>query len=600
MSLNVFSLFCIDTFVTTFNNTHTTPHFTHTHTHTHTHTSFAGFAHYSLVTRRWRKFGSRVQEQSFSARGLAWWGPFLIVSATSSSSGEDSLRVYPRSQNLDHKHVVFTRRLNKPSLMINVFGDFLIVYTAARRALVFSLHAYSKSKATVANQNSTNINNINSTHAASAPVSTHGTAQGSPASSMPATPLPLPDDALGFAPFGRRAPAAATNAAAAAAAAAAASSAAAAAAAAVINSAANGSGAAGASALGVAEASIAETDSVTMTLLWDIDLSAAVPSALNLITLSFVHVGTDTSNRAVPGALIANVAGRLLMFPREIFSPAADARLPQQLSAASNGGSGDKGSGNGVGSGGGSGGSAQQGSDAPFSQPVVLANDVECFWAPFLLHGTSREFGPSYQRFARQTSVEQRQQQQQQQQLQQQQQQPQQQQQQLPLSPSLVRKHLQEQQQQQQQQQQPQRTPNSSPSKSLQPPPPSASSSSSSLSALQQPWLQNDILGWEELELQQQLLEALWLGCGSHGMKVWLPLYSGQDYDNLAKRVMLPFKLSIYPLSVLFEDAVVLGAAHECSFSQSSAARNMPFYALERKTQLYLHHILRQVRCCVS
>ncbi|XP_072019324.1 guanine nucleotide exchange factor subunit RIC1-like [Amphiura filiformis] len=100
------------------------------------------------------------------------------------------------------------------------------------------------------------------------------------------------------------------------------------------------------------------------------------------------------------------------------------------------------------------------------------------------------------------------------------------------------------------------------------------------------------------------LMEALWLGCGAAGMKVWLPLFpEGEDKSHsfLSKRIMLPFKLKIYPLAVLFEDAVVLGAATDTlcldPFTPSPDSRTptMPFATLERTTQIYLHHILRQL-----
>ena len=58
---------------------------------------------------------------------------------------------------------------------------------------------------------------------------------------------------------------------------------------------------------------------------------------------------------------------------------------------------------------------------------------------------------------------------------------------------------------------------------------------------------------------------------------------------------MLPFDLNVYPLSVLFEDAVVLGALHEAYRSSASSVQVFPFCALERKTQIYLHHVLRQL-----
>lgn len=50
---------------------------------------------------------------------------------------------------------------------------------------------------------------------------------------------------------------------------------------------------------------------------------------------------------------------------------------------------------------------------------------------------------------------------------------------------------------------------------------------------------------------QAHLTEALWLFCGSHGMRVWLPLYprdGDKSHSFMSKRIMLPFHLKIYPL----------------------------------------------------
>nr|XP_006817611.1 PREDICTED: protein RIC1 homolog [Saccoglossus kowalevskii] len=101
------------------------------------------------------------------------------------------------------------------------------------------------------------------------------------------------------------------------------------------------------------------------------------------------------------------------------------------------------------------------------------------------------------------------------------------------------------------------------------------------------------------------LMEALWLGCGAVGMKVWLPLFptkEDQPHSFLAKRIMLPFKLQIYPLAVLFADAVVLGAANDVlAYDPTSPGtglscqQGLPYCVLERTTQIYLHHILRQL-----
>lgn len=103
------------------------------------------------------------------------------------------------------------------------------------------------------------------------------------------------------------------------------------------------------------------------------------------------------------------------------------------------------------------------------------------------------------------------------------------------------------------------------------------------------------------------LMEALWLGCGAAGMKVWLPLFPDRSeklhHSFLSKRIMLPFKLRIYPLAVLFEDAVVLGAANDMlsfepmtpSVERTRRCPSLPFTTLERTTQIYLHHLLRQL-----
>ncbi|XP_066502732.1 guanine nucleotide exchange factor subunit RIC1 isoform X1 [Hoplias malabaricus] len=108
---------------------------------------------------------------------------------------------------------------------------------------------------------------------------------------------------------------------------------------------------------------------------------------------------------------------------------------------------------------------------------------------------------------------------------------------------------------------------------------------------------------------KRHLVEALWLSCGEAGMKVWLPLFPRdhrKPHSFLSRRIMLPFLLNIYPLAVLFEDALVLGATNETllydnlgSHSQSSAEEPLetqfPFCTVERTSQIYLHHLLRQL-----
>ncbi|XP_065331674.1 guanine nucleotide exchange factor subunit Rich isoform X2 [Cloeon dipterum] len=96
------------------------------------------------------------------------------------------------------------------------------------------------------------------------------------------------------------------------------------------------------------------------------------------------------------------------------------------------------------------------------------------------------------------------------------------------------------------------------------------------------------------------LTEALWLYCGAHGMRVWLPLFP-RDGDKahtfMNKRIMLPFQLRIYPLAILFEDAIILGAENDTVLysSDSSSYFSLPFCLIQRTSQVYLHQILRQL-----
>ncbi|XP_076842410.1 guanine nucleotide exchange factor subunit RIC1 [Brachyhypopomus gauderio] len=110
---------------------------------------------------------------------------------------------------------------------------------------------------------------------------------------------------------------------------------------------------------------------------------------------------------------------------------------------------------------------------------------------------------------------------------------------------------------------------------------------------------------------KRHLVEALWLSCGGGGMKVWLPLFP-RDHRKpqsfLARRIMLSFQLNIYPLAVLFEDALVLGAANEAALYDGLGGHapgpapgaeqleaQFPFCTVERTSQIYLHHLLRQL-----
>ncbi|VVD01054.1 unnamed protein product [Leptidea sinapis] len=102
-----------------------------------------------------------------------------------------------------------------------------------------------------------------------------------------------------------------------------------------------------------------------------------------------------------------------------------------------------------------------------------------------------------------------------------------------------------------------------------------------------------------------QLSRALWLWCGALGARVWLPLLPGDAarrpdssrHTFMAKRIMLPFHLDIYPLTILFDDAILLGAENDTTLyaSESNSVFSLPFCVINRTSQVYLHQILRQL-----
>ena len=79
-------------------------------------------------------------------------------------------------------------------------------------------------------------------------------------------------------------------------------------------------------------------------------------------------------------------------------------------------------------------------------------------------------------------------------------------------------------------------------------------------------------------------------------MRVWLPLFPRNNEKLLSRRIMLPFLSDIYPLAVLFEEAIVLGAANDTvQYAGLCDTGGFPFSTLKRTCDIYLHQILRQL-----
>lgn len=99
--------------------------------------------------------------------------------------------------------------------------------------------------------------------------------------------------------------------------------------------------------------------------------------------------------------------------------------------------------------------------------------------------------------------------------------------------------------------------------------------------------------------------DCLWLYSGAHGMRVWLPILqqraeqSGAQrlHSFMSKRIMLSFPLKLYPLVILFDNVIVLGVENESTLytNESNSHFSLPFALMERKSQVYLHKVLRQL-----
>lgn len=114
-------------------------------------------------------------------------------------------------------------------------------------------------------------------------------------------------------------------------------------------------------------------------------------------------------------------------------------------------------------------------------------------------------------------------------------------------------------------------------------------------------WLSNST------QVGSPMRDCLWLFSGIHGMRVWLPILppsteqrrdsSHRLHTFMSKRIMLSFPLKLYPLVILFDNVIVLGVENETILytNESNSHFSLPFSQLERKSQVYLHKILRQL-----
>ncbi|XP_059780762.1 guanine nucleotide exchange factor subunit RIC1 isoform X6 [Balaenoptera ricei] len=98
-----------------------------------------GFAHYSLLTKKWKLFGNITQEQNMIVTGgLAWWNDFIVLACYNISDRQEELRVYLRTSNLDNAFAHVTKT-QAETLLLSVFRDMVIVFRADCSICLYSI-----------------------------------------------------------------------------------------------------------------------------------------------------------------------------------------------------------------------------------------------------------------------------------------------------------------------------------------------------------------------------------------------------------------------------------------------------------------------------
>nr|XP_054356810.1 guanine nucleotide exchange factor subunit RIC1 isoform X5 [Pongo pygmaeus] len=109
-----------------------------------------GFAHYSLLTKKWKLFGNITQEQNMIVTGgLAWWNDFMVLACYNINDRQEELRVYLRTSNLDNAFAHVTKA-QAETLLLSVFQDMVIVFRADCSICLYSIERKSDGPNTTA------------------------------------------------------------------------------------------------------------------------------------------------------------------------------------------------------------------------------------------------------------------------------------------------------------------------------------------------------------------------------------------------------------------------------------------------------------------
>lgn len=97
---------------------------------------------YSMVTRKWKLFGNETQEKDFIVTGgLLWWDEFIIMGCYSLVQKSDEIRLYPKDSKLDNRFAKIIA-MAAPVMLINLFKDQLVTFTADGFVTVFAITKY--------------------------------------------------------------------------------------------------------------------------------------------------------------------------------------------------------------------------------------------------------------------------------------------------------------------------------------------------------------------------------------------------------------------------------------------------------------------------
>ncbi|XP_064356977.1 guanine nucleotide exchange factor subunit RIC1-like isoform X7 [Dromaius novaehollandiae] len=98
-----------------------------------------GFAHYSLITKKWKLFGNVAQEQNMMVTGgLAWWNDFIVLACYNLNDHQEELRTYPQTSNLDNTFASVAK-VQADTLLLSVFRDIVILFRADCSICLYSI-----------------------------------------------------------------------------------------------------------------------------------------------------------------------------------------------------------------------------------------------------------------------------------------------------------------------------------------------------------------------------------------------------------------------------------------------------------------------------